>query len=69
MPLPDTPLDQEFPFPPLTPVWLQNALRQHLPPYRLAVAALAGLVTVVFLVLVGVLLLIATNFNLLGAIE
>ena len=46
-------------------VWLKS----HLTPYHLTVAAVLGLGTVGFTVLVAVLLLICTNFNVLGFIE
>ena len=49
--------------------WLQKQVVTHVRPYHLAVGAAIGLITVVLVALVGVLVLIATNFNLLGLIE
>jgi hypothetical protein len=44
-------------------------LKPFLTPYYITVAAVLGLATAGFVALVGVIILIATNFNLLGAIE
>lgn len=44
-------------------------LKPYLVPYYFAVAAVLGLITVVFAVVVGVLILMVTNFNILGLIE
>jgi hypothetical protein len=49
--------------------WLQRQVQTHIRPYHLVFGAAVGLITLVFLVLTAVLILIATNFNLLGAIE
>ena len=49
--------------------WLQHTVRTHVRPYHVAIGAAVGIITVVFLVVIGVLVLISTNFNLLGAIE
>ncbi len=46
-------------------VWLLS----HLTPYHLTVAAVLGLATAGFTALIVVLLLISTNFNLLGWTE
>ena len=46
-------------------VWL----KPYLTPYYLVFAVVLGAITGVFAILTGVLLLIATNFNLLGLIE
>jgi len=46
-------------------VWL----KPHLTPYHLTVAVVLGLATAGFGALVTVLLLICTNFNVLGFIE
>ena len=45
------------------------ALKPYLVPYYLTLAAVLGGLTVGFLVLTLVIVLIATNFNLLGFIE
>jgi hypothetical protein len=44
-------------------------LKPYLVPYYFAVAAMLGLITVVFGAVVGVLILMITNFNILGLIE
>jgi hypothetical protein len=49
--------------------WLQKQLVTHVRPYHLTVVAAVGLITVVFAVLIGVLVLIATNFNILALLE
>lgn len=46
-------------------VWL----KPYLTPYYIVIAVVLGAITGVFAALTGVLLLIATNFNLLGLIE
>ncbi len=50
-------------------VWLQHQMRHRIRPYHVAVAAVIGLITVVFAAAVVVIVLIATNFNLLGWME
>ncbi len=49
--------------------WLQHQLRHRVRPYHLVVAASLGLATVVFAALVLVIVIVATNFNVLGWIE
>jgi hypothetical protein len=49
--------------------WLQHQMRHRIRPYHVVVAALLGLVTTVFIVAVLVIVLIATNFNVLGWVE
>ena len=49
--------------------WLQKQVLTHVRPYHLAVVAVVGLITTVIAVLIGVLILIATNFNILALIE
>jgi hypothetical protein len=46
-----------------------EALKPFAVPYYLAVAAVLGGVTVAFLALIGVIVLVVTNFNLLSLIE
>jgi hypothetical protein len=48
---------------------LRERLKPYLTPYYITVAAVLGGITVGFVVLTLVIILIATNFNLLGAIE
>ena len=43
--------------------------RQHATPYHLAVAAVLGGITAVFAVVIGLLLIVALNFNVLSLIE
>jgi hypothetical protein len=50
-------------------IWLQHQMRHHIRPYHVAVAAVLGLITAVFVALILVIALVATNFNLLGWIE
>jgi hypothetical protein len=60
---------------PLAPVKAQlNAafqllIKPHTMPFHVAAAALAGVITVVFLVIVLLMIMVATNFNLLNWIE
>jgi hypothetical protein len=60
---------------PLAPVKAQLSaafqllIKPHTMPFHLAAAALAGLVTVVFLVITLLMIMVATNFNLLNWIE
>jgi hypothetical protein len=49
--------------------WLQERIPYRPRPYHVVIAAIAGLITVVFLVIVALLILVATNFNVLGWIE
>ncbi len=44
-------------------------LKPYLTPYYFTVAAVLGAVTAGFILLITVLLIIATNFNVLGAVE
>ena len=50
-------------------VWLQRRIQTHVRPYHLAMGAVVGLITVVFLVVIVLMILVATNFNVLGWIE
>jgi hypothetical protein len=60
---------------PLAPVKAQLSaafqllIKPHTMPFHLAAAALAGVITVVFLVVVVLMIMVATNFNLLNWIE
>jgi hypothetical protein len=47
----------------------QLLIKPHTMPFHVAAAALAGLVTVVFLVITLLMVMVATNFNLLDWIE
>jgi hypothetical protein len=62
-----------FPNPALFPLssraWLMKHWKPLLAPYYLTIAALLGAATVGFLVVIGLLVLVATNFNLLGWME
>jgi hypothetical protein len=49
--------------------WLQKTVTTHVRPYHLAMGAVIGLISAVFGALVVVLVLIATNFNILALIE
>ena len=49
--------------------WLQERVRTHVRPYHLAIGAAVALISLIFAVVIGVMVLIATNFNLLGWIE
>jgi hypothetical protein len=49
--------------------WLQHQMRHRIRPYHVVVAALLGLVTVVFAVVVLVIVIVASNFNVLGWVE
>ena len=49
--------------------WLQHRMRHHIRPYHVVVAAILGLITTVFVVAVLVIVIIATNFNVLGWVE
>jgi hypothetical protein len=49
--------------------WLQHRIQARIRPYHLAIGALVGLITAVFGTVIIVLLLIATNFNVLGWME
>jgi hypothetical protein len=54
---------------PASLAWLQHNIRARIRPYHLAMAAVLGLITVVFTVVIVLMILVATNFNVLGAIE
>jgi hypothetical protein len=47
----------------------QLLIKPHTMPFHVAAAALAGLITVVFLVITLLMIMVATNFNVLGWIE
>jgi hypothetical protein len=47
----------------------QLLIKPHTMPFHVAAAALAGLVTVLFLVITLLMIMVATNFNLLNWIE
>jgi len=47
----------------------QLLIKPHTMPFHLAAAALAGLITVLFLAITGVMIIVATNFNPLDWIE
>jgi len=47
----------------------QLLIKPHTMPFHVAAAALAGLITVVFLVITLLMIMVATNFNLLNWIE
>jgi hypothetical protein len=49
--------------------WLQHNIKARVKPYHLAVGAIVGLITAIFGGLIIVLILIATNFNILGWME
>jgi hypothetical protein len=49
--------------------WLQQRIQTHVKPYHFAVASAVGLITTLFVVVIAVLILIATNFNVLGWTE
>jgi uncharacterized membrane protein len=49
--------------------WLQHQMRHHIRPYHVVVAGIAGLITAVFAVIVLVIVIVATNFNVLGWVE
>jgi hypothetical protein len=48
---------------------LIEKVKPFLVPYYITLAAVLGAATVGFIVLIAVIVLVATNFNLLGAIE
>ena len=48
---------------------VMETVKPYLAPYYLAVAGLLGAITVGFAVVVILILLVATNFNVLGLIE
>ena len=56
-----------FPFP--VPAWLIERMKPFLSPYYLVIGAVLGAITAGFVALTVVLILVATNFNLLGLIE
>jgi cobalamin biosynthesis protein CobD/CbiB len=49
--------------------WLQREIQHRVRPYHVAVGAILGLITAVFTVIIVLMLLTATNFNLLGWME
>jgi hypothetical protein len=49
--------------------WLQHTIKARVKPYHLVMGAVIGLATVGFVVVIAVVILIATNFNVLGSIE
>jgi hypothetical protein len=46
-----------------------EAVKPHFTPFNLTIAAVVGVVTGGFVTLILLMLMVATNFNLLGAIE
>ena len=60
-----TPASAPFP----SPAWLRKHGKAYLTPYYLTLAAVLGVATVAFVALIVVVVLIATNFNVLGAVE
>jgi multisubunit Na+/H+ antiporter MnhC subunit len=56
-----------LPLPPLSK--LGERLKPYLAPYYLTVAAVLGAITVGFAVVIVLLVLVVTNFNVLGLIE
>jgi len=50
-------------------VFFRRYLQPHTTPFNFITAALIGAITAGFLVLTLLMILVATNFNLLGAIE
>jgi hypothetical protein len=49
--------------------WLQHQMRHRIRPYHVVIVAALGLVTAVFTAIVLVIVIVATNFNVLGWIE
>jgi hypothetical protein len=49
--------------------WLQHQVQHRIRPYHVVVAALLGLVTAVFAAVVLVIVIVATNFSVIGWIE
>jgi hypothetical protein len=49
--------------------WLQHQMRHRIRPYHVVVAAIIGLITTVFAVAILVIIIVATNFNVLGWVE
>jgi hypothetical protein len=49
--------------------WLQHQMRHRIRPYHVVVAAIVGLITTVFAVITLVIIIVATNFNVLGWVE
>ena len=49
--------------------WLQHNIQARVRPYHLVVGATLGLVTGLFAAAILIMILVATNFNLLGWIE
>jgi len=67
MPTPSPITPASFPFP--APAWLMERLKPFLAPYYLIIGAALGAITAAFVALTVVLILIATNFNVLSLIE
>ena len=49
--------------------WLQHTIKTRIKPYHFAVATIVALITGGFLTVIAVVVLIATNFNVLGWME
>ncbi len=49
--------------------WLQREIQHRVRPYHLVIGAILGLITAVFTGIIILMLLTATNFNLLGWME
>ena len=49
--------------------WLQHNIKARVRPYHLVVGAVVGFISAIFGGLILVLILIATNFNILGWME
>ncbi len=49
--------------------WLQRNVRTHVRPYHFAVGGLVGLITAIFAAVLVLMILVATNFNILSWIE
>jgi hypothetical protein len=55
---------------PYCPVeWVKKHMTPYLAPYYLTVAAMLGAITVGFVIVTVLLILVVTNFNVLGLIE
>jgi hypothetical protein len=49
--------------------WLQHTIKARVKPYHLVMGAVIGLATVGFLAVIAVMILVATNFNVLAWTE
>jgi hypothetical protein len=49
--------------------WLQRQIQTRIRPYHLVVGAVVGLITGIFTVVIVLMILVATNFNVLGWTE